>query len=307
MASNVKIRLKGHESFYIREGWLRKGTRAIQENPYILSDITAAVDELGVGSNMVKAIRYWLQAIGLTVESIGINSKRKQVQREDFGDIILKGDPYFEDLGTLFLLHYKLVSNKESATSWYLFFNKINVTELSKETMFEGIKQELLKMDPTMDISEQSIKDDCTCIIKTYFTEKNDLKDPEDNMVCPFSELGLINKIQVKNKEELINKLTPNRTKLDELIILYVILDNLKGHRSISIKNLIEDENNIGKVFNLDKNSINEYIDILEEKGYIKITRAAGLNMIYPTKLDEVEVLRKYYSGIQESAQDEIF
>ena len=27
--SNTKIKIRGHESFYIREGWLRKGTIAI--------------------------------------------------------------------------------------------------------------------------------------------------------------------------------------------------------------------------------------------------------------------------------------
>lgn len=306
MLNNIKIRIKGHESFYIREGWLRKGTKAIKDNEYILSNISDSVDELGVGSNMAKSIRYWLQAVGLTEEIRGDNSKRKQIPTEDFGDIILERDPYFEDLGTLFLLHYKLVTNKEIATSWNLFFNKISATEFTKEMMLERLKQEIFKIDPTLKVSEKSLVDDCNCIIKTYFTEKNDLKDPEDNMVCPFSELGLLDKRQTKVKEDIICKLTPNKRSLNKFIVLYVILDNLNGKKSVSIKDLMEDENNIGKVFNLDKNAINEYMDILEGKGEIKITRAAGLNTIYPTELVATNILKKYYDSIQECAKDEI-
>lgn len=307
MLNNIKIKIRGHESFYIREGWLRKGTKAIQNNGYILSNTSEAVDELGVGSNMAKSIRYWLQAVGLTKEIRGDNSKRKQIPTEDFGDIILERDPYFEDLGTLFLLHYKLVTNMEIATSWNIFFNKISATEFTKEVMFERLKQEILKIDPTLTISEKSLVDDCNCIIKTYFTEKNDLKDPEDNMVCPFSELGLLDKRQTKGKEDIICKLIPSKRKLDKLIVLYVILDNLNGKKSISIKDLMEDEDNIGKAFNLDKNAINEYMDMLEGKGYIKITRAAGLNTIYPTELVATNILKKYYDSIQECAKDEIW
>ena len=209
--SNTKIKIRGHESFYIREGWLRKGTIAINEDPYILSNLQVAIDKLGVGSAMVKSIRYWLQAAGLTIEKRGDKGKRYQV--------------------------------------------------------------------------------------RTYFVEKGDLKNPEDNLICPFSDLGLIKKVNVRGKEEVIYKIKPDKNKLDRLIVLYVIKDNLGLETSTSIKNLIEDENNIGKVFNLDKNSINSYIDKLEYEGYIRVNRTAGLNTIYLTDL-AVNILDKYYSEV---------
>lgn len=116
-------------------------------------------------------------------------------------------------------------------------------------------------------------------------------------MVCPFSELGLLAKDHLKDKELLIEKLKPNKRKLNELIVLYVILDRLGDKKSISIRNLIEDDCNIGKVFNLDKNYINEYLDKLMDLGYLKITRTAGLNTVYPlVNQEEIEdILRKYY------------
>ena len=39
-------------------------------------------------------------------------------------------DPYLEDIGTLWLLHYNLAKNMEDATSWYFFFNEFNLQSL---------------------------------------------------------------------------------------------------------------------------------------------------------------------------------
>ena len=295
--SDVKLKLRGHESFYIREGWLTKGIVAINKDTYILSNTISAIDELGVGSAMVKSIRYWLQALRLTDEKRGEKGKRYQELSKDFGKILFENDRYFEDLGTLYLLHYKLVSNKDLATTWNLFFNSIKATEMTKYHMEEGVKQLILNIDPQYEISERSLSDDCNCLIKTYFAEKSDLKNPEDNMICPFSDLGLIKKEHIRGKDEIIYKTVPERNKLDKLIVLYVIMDNLGDKQSTTIKNLIEDENNIGSVFNLDKNTINYYIDILRDEGYLRVNRTAGLNTIYPTDL-AVNILDKYYSRL---------
>ena len=295
--SDVKLKLRGHESFYIREGWLTKGIVAINKDKYILSNTISAIDELGVGSAMVKSIRYWLQALSLTDEKRGEKGKRYQELSEDFGKILFENDKYFEDLGTLYLLHYKLVSNKDLATTWNLFFNSIKATEMTKYHMEEGVKQLILNIDPQYEISERSLSDDCNCLIKTYFAEKSDLKNPEDNMICPFSDLGLIKKEHIRGKDEIIYKTVPERNKLDKLIVLYVIMDNLGDKQSTTIKNLIEDENNIGSIFNLDKNTINYYIDILRDEGYLRVNRTAGLNTIYPTDL-AINILDKYYSRL---------
>ena len=297
--SSTKIKIRGHESFYIREGWLRKGIVAIKDEPEILSNVYEAIDKLGIGSAMVKSIRYWLQAVGLTEEKRGDKGKRYQELTESFGKVIFENDPYFEDLGSLYLLHYKLVSNKELSTTWNLFFNSIKANEMTKHHMEEGLKQLILNIDPEYSISSRSLNDDCNCIIKTYFAEKNDFENPEDNLICPLSDLGLIKKAHERNKEEVIYKTIPDKNKLDRLIVLYVIIDNLGDNKSTTIKNLIEDENNIGKVFNLDKNSINSYIDTLEDEGYLNVNRTAGLNTIYPTDLTkELNILIKYYSEV---------
>ena len=273
--NNTNIKLRGHETFHIREGWLRKGINAINENSYILSDLQESVDTIGVGTGMVKAIRYWLQALGLTKEERGEKGKRKQSLTNGFGKLIYEHDPYFEDLSSLYLLHYKLVTNRELATSWYLYFNEFKSTEITKTHMEETLKQLILNINPELSVSDKLLNDDCNCIIKTYYADKGELKNPEDNMICPFTDLGLIKKISV----------------------LYVLLENLNDGKSTTINNLLEDSNNVGKVFNLNKSLINYYIDLLEEEKYIYVTRTAGLNTIYPTE-KATDILKKYYSQL---------
>ena len=87
----VKIRLKGHETFILREGWLAKGLKAVADNSRVFSE-NAGADALGVGTNMAKAIRYWLRAGGITVESKG------EVGLSHFGELIQQYDSCFEAL-----------------------------------------------------------------------------------------------------------------------------------------------------------------------------------------------------------------
>ena len=89
----------------------------------------------------------------------------------------------------------------------------------------------------------------------------------------------------------------PARELLDKMAVLYVILDNIKeGKESVSIDSLINDANNIGKVFNLDRVLINEYLDQLRVSGFITLNRTAGLDMVY-VNTDKIpkDIMREYY------------
>ena len=60
---------------------------------------------LGVGKNMVSSIRYWLNAFGI-LENGAVAPWAEAIFRD--GGF----DPYLEDEGTLWLLHYALVSRR---------------------------------------------------------------------------------------------------------------------------------------------------------------------------------------------------
>jgi len=122
------MKFRAHDTFFIRKGWLAKGVKHVQKNPAVFlgRDGENPMDTLGIGANMVKALRYWLQAVGITEE----NKHREQVFTP-LGKIIIRCDPYFEELGTLWLLHYRLASSRDHATAWWWFFNEFRLLEVA--------------------------------------------------------------------------------------------------------------------------------------------------------------------------------
>ena len=113
------MRFRAHETFAIRKGWLHKGMKNVVNSPTVFIDKEVnPMEKLGLGTNMVKALRYWLQVAGLTTE----NQKTRMQTLTEFGELVWKNDKYIEEDGTLYLIHYFLSSNKKMGTSWYYFF-----------------------------------------------------------------------------------------------------------------------------------------------------------------------------------------
>ena len=103
----------GHESFPCKSLWLKKGYDFIKEKKDFNS--SESVVDLGVGKNMVSAIRYWYKAFGLD------NGAKTHWIADYLFDAETGKDPYMEDLGTLWLLHFLLVYTGE-ASLYKMFF-----------------------------------------------------------------------------------------------------------------------------------------------------------------------------------------
>ena len=112
----MAIKLKGHETFALREGWLNKGLAKVDANPKVFSENYGA-DALGVGSNMAKAIRYWLKA-GKFMEE----PPKEGAKLTDIGQIIFKEDKYLEDVFSLWILStFTKSPNEHSIRKAYSF------------------------------------------------------------------------------------------------------------------------------------------------------------------------------------------
>lgn len=219
---------------------------------------------------MVKSLRYWLQAVGLT-EEVREKNSTKQVFTE-LGKLIDKYDKYIEETGTLCLLHYRLATNSELATSWQYFFNDFNMHEFTKEDFVDSYTNHLkFKEIPA---GTKAIEDDYTCILNTYIPKN--LTDPEDNMECPFSELGLIEQADKKSYK----KVPAKEGIIPPQIMLAMIVDQHRNETEIRIADLLKDKNNIGKIFNLDFIALTSYLDKMQMDGYIQVVRTAGLDVI---------------------------
>lgn len=60
-----KMKFKGHETFFIRKGWLNKGMRNVVKDPYVFMGVNGnPTDILGIGTNMVKILEILVAGSG---------------------------------------------------------------------------------------------------------------------------------------------------------------------------------------------------------------------------------------------------
>jgi hypothetical protein len=294
------MKFRAHDTFFIRKGWLSKGMERIVAKPDLFVDKDEnPMDVLGIGSNMVKALRYWMQAVGLTKEE----TKGKRVQRlTEFGEIVYAKDTYIEELGTLYFLQYKLAKQKENATAWYYFFNEFNMSEFTKEEFVQSIQNYIHMQEDELTVAIRSLNDDFSCIINTYlprYKSSPEKVTPENNIDCPFGELGLID---IANKKKKTYKKTiPAAKSLSPWVVLAVIMDNAEGRTEISLNELLTAPCNIGKTYNLDAITMLDILHEIENIGQIKIVRTAGLDVIHLNSTYSFhECVTKYYESIDE-------
>ncbi|MDA3844921.1 MAG: DUF4007 family protein [Vallitaleaceae bacterium] len=292
------MKFRGHETFYIRKGWLTKGLKRVNEFPNIFSDKDKnQMDEFGIGSNMVKALRYWMIATGLTTEQF---DKKIKVQLPTIlGELVNRYDRYLEEIGTLYLVHYELAKNEDMATSWYHFFNGFNLTQFNKEDFVDDIKTYL--SDQGEKVADRSLDDDFSCIINTYVSKSvisPGRIDPENLLDCPLGELKLIS--SVDSKKRIYKKNIVPVGSIPEFVFLAIIMDQKKDSDEIKIESLLKDKNNVGKVFNLDATTLMQYLEQLKNKGLIDLVRTAGLDIIKVNRdLTYENCIEDYYESLQ--------
>lgn len=289
--ANSGFRIKGHESFIPREGWLNKGIYAVAQDRTVFGKNSGA-DTLGVGTNMAKSIRYWMKAMGLTTDVGG-----RGVSLSTIGDIIAHNDPYIEDIFTLWVLHANLARNRELATSWYLFFNEIEVSTFKREELNDMMMDGLLTLIGTDSLPERSVKDDCSAILSMYCPTKEKNSDPEDkNAFSPFAQLGLLAALERGGYE----KARPAVDAISPLLIYYIFADRLMADGYLSIDELVQGLNMPGKILNLNRVILNEYLDALQNQGHIIVNRTAGLDVVYPeSNTTATDAVLLYYGGRQ--------
>lgn len=287
------MRFSGHETFVCKQSWLRKGYNFLNNQKKFSSD--SAVIDLGVGKNMVSSIAYWMKSFNLCDDKWELTSVAHYI----FDD---KGkDPYLEDLGTLWLLHYYLIKNNY-ASIYNLFFNgfrKKHSLAFSENQLHEYLKKEAELIGL---YNQKTIDNDISVFRRMYIEPKIEEGDIEDVYSSIFSELALLTKASIdeKNKKELGYNITyETRNNLASEIVLFTILDQFQYKDSISINfnDLIGGYNSPGLIFSLSREGLMLIIDdLLLKYPSITYSSTAGLQILQISEqLSKWTVLNNYY------------
>src|SRR6266700_8008034 len=274
-----------HETFYIREGWLFKGMAAIKkaENeghlPSIFLDEDAP-ERLGIGQNMVRSLRFWMQATGLTEEKL----ERQRVQRlTSFGEQVWINDRYLENDATLWLLHYHLACSEVHATTWYWFFNHYAPSIFDDQHCLESLHNWVISKFSEQEIAIGSLKRDVDCLLQTYVASKTS-HTPEELTESPFSRLRILIRAEDNHQKRYrLERLDPSR--LHPLVLLYVLLDRQsnvrKGTSQVGLSDVLLEPMNAGRIFSLTTTALSDLLAELN-KDYpdlsVLFVRTAGLD-----------------------------
>lgn len=291
----------GHETFCFRYGWLKKGIDAVNQDPFVFSREDALVT-LGVGKNMVRSIRYWCLATSIIEESSDRN-KQKPASVTPIGEFLFNdngADPFLEDPGTLWILHWLLARNEEMATTWYYAFSHWTMPEFTKEALIRSILQSLRENELRAP-AESSIRRDVDCFVRTYVPSRPSKDAPlEDSFDCPLAELNLIVGSN-DNRTFYFNR--GDHASVAPLILAYMIMDfwkPTKSDQSLTYEQLAYSPGSPGRLLRLDDNSFSARLYALEKatNGVFIYSENSGLMQLYckNPEIPASHFLREYYA-----------
>lgn len=295
-----------HETFHPRYGWFRKAYAFAAADPDIFTRENAPV-LIGVGKNMVRSIRFWGLAAKLITENpYSPNTRSPQIVPTCVGHALFSEegwDPYMEDPGTLWLLHWLLLAPPSRLPIWWFAFNEFHAVEFTYETLESASANSLGAVADWKIPHPSSIRKDVNALLRTYAPRDFESHAHLDDILdCPLRELNLIHKSVATDAYRFTLGTKPN---LPPAIVAYCCLDfvarcNSAGN-SITLSRLVGESGAPGKAFKLNES---ELFTALEEAtqdfGTISLISPTGsrqLSWADDPGVASAEILNHYYGS----------
>jgi len=273
-----------HETFHPRYGWFRKAVKAAAMAPDMFTREDAPV-ELGVGKNMVRAIRFWGKAAKLLVDVDNPERPRLAWTVPSRNGAVLLGeqpglDPYLELSGSLWLLHWWMLATPCSLPIWWIAFNQFGSVEFSEEDLLRAVLDELQRVPSWTLPVAASIKKDVDCLLRMYAPHVAGRFALDDLLDCPFRELRLLE--PVRNDDHRYRFVIGAKPTLPNEIVVYACLEYLAATdpraRTSTISRLVLNPGSPGRVFKLTEEALTSALEQygMTENG-IWLTSAVGV------------------------------
>jgi hypothetical protein len=283
ISTKTKLQFSGHETFPLRQLWLRKAYEAVNSesgsgSKSLFSD-DDSIARFGVGKNMVSSIRFWATACQIIED----DETEGGYRATKIGDAIFNAksglDPYCERSATTWLMHWILASTPEQTSTWYYIFNHVSQQVFDKD----GVATALAEMvaEKGQRVAGATLKRDVDCCLRSYVPRAGGTSHEE--MSEPLlGELGLIQ----QNAKGTFEFRRGTKRSLPDGIFAYALLDywqRLEHSGSVmAFDRVAHDYGSPGRVFKLDENAVADRLMSLEglSKNQIQWTEQAGIRQV---------------------------
>lgn len=279
----TKYIFSGHESFPCKSLWLKKGYDFVA-NGFHFNDSDSVV-RLGVGKNMVASIKYWMKVFGMTD-----NQGRLSDLSNYLLDTKVGKDPFIEDIGTLWILHFNIVCNLEATLYNWLFiglqkerrdFDKDNVVSYVKRRLTESGKQNLF--------NQNTVKKDIGVLLQSYVLPRK--PKAFDDYTALLIDLDLI-RTDSDGKYYMFNQ--EGKRQIPWPVFLYAIIKAKGKDNSVDYDILQE----VGLVFCMNDMEVIEMCKEIETRlpNDIRYSDTAGIRqLLFVNDLIAENILDEYY------------
>lgn len=270
---SVSYKFSGHETFPCRYAWLPKGYSAIVNDPTTFSNIDNAMVSLGIGKNMVRALRFWIQAMGIAEPIDG----GKEYSISEFGHSIFSDDgldPFVEDIRTLWLIHWKLSTHKSDPLfAWDYLLNRWQHPEISHGLVLPFFQKEADRLGRSL--SPVTLGQHFDVFLHTYVPTRSSKGNiQEDNLDSPLVELELIQQTgerradETGKREMLYAFRREEKPEITPELFIYCIDDFWNNHRAqektLTFRDIAIAPGSPGQIFKLPELDIRQRLEFIE-------------------------------------------
>jgi hypothetical protein len=268
----------GHETFPLRYGWLQKAYDAVAEAGsgaeavHVFRD-QSSIARFGVGRNMVGSIRYWATGTGVLKEA------DEGLAPDWVGDLLFgRGglDPYLEEDGSLWLLHWYLAS-RPKLTAFYWLFNDFSGGIFTRKDLVRSLLA--LAEDATWPrVAETTVDRDLQCLLRTYVGGRGESEAGESIL----AELGLVRPLG----QSRFSISRGQKPSLPDAVFVNALCDfwqcSAEDRTTLSYEAVAFQGGAPGRVFALDEVALVERLEGLERAsaGALAWSETAGLRQV---------------------------
>lgn len=283
---DIKPMFSGHETFPLRQLWLRKAFCEIKQyGDYAPKGVFSnedAIERFGVGKNMVSSIRHWALACDVIREC-------KDVDGFESGNIgnLLFGeqacDPYLERDATIWLVHWLLAGRARRSATWYIIFNFVQSQSFQSKDIVALIAEYAATNNSVR--SDTTLTRDVEVCLRCY-TSVTPTNATEDSAEPLLSDLGLLS--SVGNNTYHFHR--GPQYSLPDGVFAFALLDFWKrwerntnaSQSTLSFNMIAHDYGSPGRVFKLDEDSVGERLSKIADitRNYLEWTDSSGVRQV---------------------------
>lgn len=233
------------------------------------------VSELGIPDRQAENLISMMTGFGL------VNPRVTTLT--PLGNAIVKFDPYFERIETLWILHY-IVSSNSDYVVWYRIINEILPVEttLSVDRVSEQFFSDLHVHFSERSVTEKLPKE-VGAVLAAYSRSE-------------FAQLGLLTDSVRGDFERARPVAVPDLAFL--FCLLYYRDHYSPGSTAISNKDVYQAEHSPGKVFNLPDHQVRATVERLHDAGLVRLEKLANLDQVrFSDELTQEFVLKQLFGG----------